>query len=132
MEKVTAIVHKGKDGFYTCYVEAGLPGFVLSGYGETAEEAKTDMMEAYEEIKQLRAEEGKDTTELEFVYKYDLQAFFNNFKWLNASKVAEIAGINPSLMRQYSSGSAKAGEKQYEKIRCAVMKLSTELYNARL
>nr|DAP81705.1 MAG TPA: antitoxin [Caudoviricetes sp.] len=130
--KVDATIYKGSDGFYTCYVEDELPGFILSGYGETAEEAKADMLSVYEDIKELRAEEGKETIELDIVYKYDLQAFFNYFNWLNTTKVAEAAGVNPSLMRQYSSGVAKAGEKQYEKIRTAINKMSTDLYRARL
>ena len=130
--KVTAIIYKGKDGFYTCYVEEELPGFILSGYGDTAEEAKADMLSVYEDMKAMRAEEGKTTVELEFTYKYDLQAFFNYFNWLNASKVAEIAGVNPSLMRQYTSGVAKAGEKQYGKIRTALNKISADLCRAQL
>lgn len=106
--------------------------FILSGYGDTAEEAKADMLSVYEDMKAMRAEEGKTTVELEFTYKYDLQAFFNYFNWLNASKVAEIAGVNPSLMRQYTSGVAKAGEKQYGKIRTALNKMSADLCRAQL
>lgn len=129
---MTTIVCKGQDGYYTCYVEEELPGFILSGYGDTAEEAKADMLSTYEEMKEIYREEGKECPELEFEYKYDLQAFFNYFNWVNVTKIAEIAGINASLMRQYSSGLTKAGEKQYEKIRQAVGKVSSELYAARL
>ena len=42
--KVTAIMEKAKDGHYSCYVEEDLPGFGLSGFGDTAEAAKEDMM----------------------------------------------------------------------------------------
>ena len=84
-------------------------------------------MEAYAEIKALQAEEGKAVPELEFTYKYDMQSFFDYFSFLNVSRVAELAGINPSLMRQYTSGVANAGQKQYDKIRVAVGKISREL-----
>ena len=47
---------------------------------------------------------GKEVPELEFTYKYDMQSFFDYFSFLNVTKVAELAGINPSLMRQYTSG----------------------------
>ena len=100
--KVTAIMEKAKDGHYSCYVEEDLPGFGLSGFGDTAEAAKGDMLEAYKEIKEIQAEEGKEVPELEFVYKYDMQSFFDYFSFLNVTKVAELAGINPSLMRQYT------------------------------
>lgn len=125
--KVTAIMEKAKDGHYSCYVEDDLPGFGLSGFGDTAEAAKKDMMNAYQEIKKMQEEEGKEVPELEFVYKYDMQSFFDYFSFLNVTKVAEMAGINPSLMRQYTSGVANAGQKQYDKIRVAIGKISKEL-----
>ena len=120
-------MEKAKDGNYSCYVDDDLPGFGLAGFGETAEAAKEDMLEAYEEIKELQAKEGKAVPELEFTYKYDMQSFFDYFSFLNVSRVAELAGINPSLMRQYTSGVANAGQKQYDKIRVAVGKISREL-----
>ena len=120
-------MEKAKDGHYSCYVEDDLPGFGLSGFGDTAEAAKKDMMNAYQEIKKMQEEEGKEVPELEFVYKYDIQSFFDYFSFLNVTKVAEMAGINPSLMRQYTSGVANAGQKQYDKIRVAIGKISKEL-----
>ena len=84
-------------------------------------------MKAYEEIKEMQAEEGKEMPELEFIYKYDMQSFFNYFSFLNVTKVAELAGINASLMRQYTSGVTVAGQKQYDKIRVAVERISKEL-----
>lgn len=125
--KVTAIMEKTKDGYYSCYVEEDLPGFGLSGFGDTAEAAKEDMMKAYQEIKEMQEEEGKKVPELEFTYKYDMQSFFDYFSFLNVTKVAELAGINPSLMRQYTSGVTNAGQKQYDKIRVAVERISKEL-----
>lgn len=120
-------MEKASDGYYSCFVEEDLPGFGLAGYGDTAETAKEDMMKAYAEIKEMQEEEGKKVPELEFTYKYDMQSFFNYFSFLNVSKVAEMAGINASLMRQYTSGVAVAGQKQYDKIRIAVEHISQEL-----
>ena len=115
------------DGYYCCFVEDDTPGFALAGYGDTAEEAKKDMMIAYAEIAEMLQEEGKKMPELEFIYKYDLQSLFNYFSFLNVSRVAEIAGINPSLMRQYTSGVTAAGEKQYAKIKAAIDTIIEEL-----
>lgn len=128
--KVTAIMEKAKDGHYSCYVEEDLPGFGLSGFGDTAEAAKEDMMKAYQEIKEMQEEEGKEVPELKFTYKYDMQSFFDYFSFLNVTKVAELAGINPSLMRQYTSGVTNPGQKQYDKIRVAVERISKELSEA--
>ena len=99
--KVTVIMEKASDGYYSCFVEENLPDFGLAGYGDTAEAAKKDMMKAYEEIKEMQAEEDKEVPELEFTYKYDMQSFFNYFSFLNVTKVAELAvgdactGSNP-------------------------------------
>lgn len=125
--KVTVVMEKAKDGYYSCFVEDDLPDFGLSGFGDTAEAAKEDMLKAYQEIKEIQEEEGKKVPELEFVYKYDMQSFFDYFSFLNVTKVAELAGINPSLMRQYTSGVTNAGQKQYDKIRVAVERISKEL-----
>ena len=106
--KVTVIMEKASDGYYSCFVEEDLHGFGLAGYGNTAEAAK-------------------EVLELEFIYKYDMQSFFNYFSFLNVTKVADLAGINASLMRQYTSGVTAAGQKQYDKIRVAVERISKEL-----
>lgn len=125
--KVTVMMEKASDGYYSCFVEEDLPGFGLAGYGETAEAAKADMLKAYEEIREMQVAEGRETPELEFTYKYDMQSFFNYFSFLNITKVAELAGINASLMRQYTSGVTAAGQKQYDKIRVAVERIAREL-----
>ena len=124
--KATIVIEKGTDGMYSCYMRDEMEHFGLSGYGTSVEEAKSDLLAAYEEIKALEQEEGRDVPELQFVYKYDIQSFFNYFSFLNVSKVAERAGINPSLMRQYTSGTANAGQRQYEKLRAAVRGFAKE------
>ncbi len=116
-----------KDGRCSCYMLEEVPDFGLLGYGNTPQEAKTDMLRAYEEIKELLVAEGKSPAELEFVYHYDMKSFFEYFDFLNVSKVAERAGINPSLMRKYTSGVANAGEGQYLKLQKAVRSIAREL-----
>lgn len=125
--KVTVIVEKASDGRYACYMDETFEHFGLAGYGDTVAEAKSDLEVCYHEMKELEAEEGRDIPRLEYIYKYDMQSFFNCFPFLNVSKVAERAGINPTLMRQYTCGAAKAGEKQYEKLRRAVREITAEL-----
>lgn len=116
-----------KDGGCSCYMEESVPDFGLLGYGETPQEAKDDMLKAYQEIKEILKEEDKTPVELEFVYHYDMKSFFEYFDFLNVSKVAERAGINPSLMRKYTSGVANAGEGQYLKLQKAVHSIAKEL-----
>ena len=49
-------------------------------------------------------------------YRYDMSGFFLAFPFINVSEFAKSVDINPSLMRKYKSGIAKAGEKQKELI----------------
>lgn len=126
-KRVIAKVERNSEGYYSCYVDDDNLPFGLQGYGFSAKEAKDDLLVGYKETKEFRTENGLDTPELEIVFQYDLQAFFNYFNWLNISAVAKEAGINESLMRRYSSGAAKAGEKQYARISKAVNRIAQEL-----
>ncbi len=130
-KRVTVIVERTKDGFYSCFVEDELPDCMLAGYGNTAAEAKSDMQVGYYEINECNAKEGKEPLpELTYVYKYNMQPFFEQFQWINVSKLAEIVGVNPSLMRQYAAGITMVGQKQYDKITKALQRLSKEFEKA--
>lgn len=131
-KKVIAKIERNNEGYFSCYVDDDELPFGLQGFGESAKEAKADLLTGYEETKEFRTANGLDSPELEITFQYDLQAFFNYFHWLNISAVAKEAGINESLMRRYSSGSAKAGAKQYEKISRAVEQMAKDLELARL
>jgi predicted RNase H-like HicB family nuclease len=129
--KVTVIVERTSEGWFSCYMEDKLPGFGLTGHGYTAERAKADLMVAFEEIKEMLKEEGKEVPDLEMEFRYDLQSFFDFFSVLNATRLAEKAGINASLLRQYRSGAAKASQKQYSKLEKAVHEIGKELIVAK-
>ena len=92
--------------------------------------AKADLMECCEEARQDAEANGKAFPEVEFEYKYDLQSFFNYFSFLNVSDIAKRAGINPSLMRQYSSGVKKAGEKTYQRLNACMSNIKADLQAA--
>ncbi len=124
------IVEQTNDGYFSCFVQEEIPYVGLLGYGETSEEAINNLKTFYEESKSELAKEGKMLPELEFVVHYDMPSFFSRFNFLNQSKIAERAGINPSLMRKYTSGVANAGKKQYEKLHAAVQALATEMLAA--
>lgn len=125
--KVTVIIEKASDGRYSCFAEEEFDGFGLAGYGDTVAEAKLDLEICRLEMQQLEAEKGNTVPEMDFVYKYDISSFFNCFPYLNAGIVAERAGISAAQMRQYTCGAAHPGQKQYEKLRNAVMSIIEEL-----
>lgn len=127
MKKITAIVEKSTDGQYSCYAPEKVGGFVFIGYGSTAKEAIEDLKVSVTEAREVA---GGAIPNFEFVYKYDIQSFFNRFDILNITKVGELAGINPTLLRRYACGSAKAGQKQYDKLKKAIEYSIDELKKA--
>lgn len=62
-----------------------------------------------------------------FELRYDLQAFFQEHDYLKQTKIAELAGINASLVRQYASGVKHPSGEQAKKIENAIHKLAKEL-----
>ena len=131
--KFTAIVEKGEDGMYSIYVD-GMKNHGLYGSGVSVEKAKEDMLNALNEMTEVYKEEGnsipKELDNPTFVYKYDIASMFDYFDWINVSKLALKAGINPSLMRQYKNGLAFASEKQILKIQEVLNNLGKELSSA--
>jgi hypothetical protein len=61
-----------------------------------------DLEEKFKKL--LNDFEGVDPENIEFIHLYDVYALFQEFDFLNISKIADRVGINPGLMRQYASG----------------------------
>lgn len=110
MKKIVAIIEKGADGGYSVYADGGIP---LFANGLTEQEARND----FEVLVPEQAEFMKERTGKypdwydgggEVEYRYDMSGFFLAFPFINASEFAKSIGINPSLMRKYKNGLAKA------------------------
>lgn len=86
-------------------------------------------------IKGYQKNEGKqdsfwkkvDAETVLFKVRYDVQAFFEEHDYLKQSKIAELAKINPGLLRQYASGVKHPSPDQAKKIEDAIHKLAKEL-----
>lgn len=119
--KVTAVIEKGDDKFFSIYTVEDVEGFGFGGYGETVAEAREDYMVCIEEMRQIAKEEGKDfPKDIEVEFRYDIPSFFNYFDWINISAFAKQAGINESKMRAYKAGLSTASEKTLNKIRATI------------
>ena len=124
--KTTINIERSED-LFTAYATDSVDGYTPAGYGQSVEEAIADLNVCIAEMNELRAQENLPPFPSELDFRYDIESFFNKFSYLIISKVAQLAGINPSLMRQYASGLTKAGQKQYDKIRTAVNCIVREL-----
>lgn len=128
MRTITVVINKAEDGKYWARTEEEINGdTMLNGYGDTVKEAKADLEEAYREAKEDAASEGKPFENVTFEYKYDLQSFFDYFRVFNVNEIARLAGINPSLMRQYRGGFKKVGEQTYTRLSTCIGNINKEL-----
>lgn len=84
-------------------------------------------MVCLKDAREAYLEEGGSDYSVEFHYQYDLQSFFEYFSFLNVSEIAKRAGINPSLMRQYTSGVKAAGEKTYARLSDCIDRITKDL-----
>ncbi len=119
MDKIKAVIEKASDGGYGIYAER--EDVPVCGNGVTEEEAREDFESMmHEQAEYMKEKLGKYpewySEDLSVEYRYDLSGFFLAFPFINVTSFAQSLGINPSLMRKYKNGIAKAGEKQKELI----------------
>jgi len=128
--KIEIIIEK-HDGLLWGRVE-GDGSFMPTPYGENTQQVIENLKEL---ISDYITHEGKqdafwknvDLNNLDIEFKYDLQAYFQEHDYLKISSVAEQAGLNPGLVRQYASGVKYPSAEQANKIRVAIKKIAKEL-----
>ncbi|TWI84098.1 hypothetical protein [Chitinophaga japonensis] len=90
---------------------------------------EADNLETLEENikKALKEFHGLNPKDVKFERKYDLSALFEKFNYLKISIVAELAGLNASLLRQYVTGVKHPSVSQAKKIEEAIHRIGNEL-----
>ncbi len=128
--KIEVIIEKGDGEFWGRIESKG--DFLPVTVGDTVSEVLHNLQDL---IQDYLLHEGKEDAfwkpfvgqEIDFDLAYDLQAFFTEHKELNASAIATRAGINPGLLRQYSSGVKHPSKEQAQKIEDAIHQLADDL-----
>lgn len=59
--------------------------------------------------------------------KYTITEVFKHLPYLNMAKVAELSGINRSLLSQYAAGIKIPSDKQLKKVKQALREIGKEL-----
>jgi predicted RNase H-like HicB family nuclease len=126
--KQTAYIEKGSDGTYSVYSTTST---VIIGEGNSVAEAKADFENTLNELLTTCKEEGlpipEDLHDVEFTFKYDIASVFNAFDFINVTKFAKYAGVNPSLLRQYKTQGTYISDAQANKIESALKRIGQEL-----
>lgn len=135
METLKVIIELGKGQTYYAYT-SGSEHISSYAEGATAEEAKANLLQALEEVKETCAEEG-DAEKLAYLeglnieYSYDIASFLKYYKLFNITQLAKHIGINDALMRQYKTGQYMSQERAQE-IVTALNNIGQELTAIRL
>jgi predicted RNase H-like HicB family nuclease len=130
MNPIPITLERSEGAFYARIADIG--DFMLVTYGETIAEIEINMREL---IIDYLENEGKndvawrniDAQTLQFIYNYDVQAFFEAFNALKITEVAQLSGLNASLLRQYAAGVKHPSEAQAKRIEQAVHILGHQL-----
>jgi hypothetical protein len=129
-EKIEIIIEKN-DGLLWGRVE-GKGDFMPTPFGETTAKVIANLKDL---IVDYIKHEGKkdifwskiDLNNLRFEFRYDMESYFQEHNYLKISSVADQAGMNPGLVRQYASGVKYPSKEQAAKIRKAIKKIAKEL-----
>ncbi len=131
--RTTAIIEQATDGTYSIFTPE-LQTTTIIGSGKTIAEARADFDASVKALSEMYAEENRHLPEelhgITFEFKYDLVSFFNYYP-INMTRLAQIAGINASLMRQYKRGQY-ISQKQMEKIQNAIHAIGKEMAECQL
>ncbi len=126
--KTLAVIEQAADGMYSVFTP-DLETTTIIGSGKTVAEAKADFDTSVKALFEMYAEENRTLPEelrdLSFVYKYDIVSFFTYYP-INMTRLAQMAGINASLMRQYKRGQY-ISQKQMMKIQNAIQAIGKEM-----
>jgi hypothetical protein len=121
IQNIELIIEKG---------ESGIWGRVNYNDNLIVEEADTlDALERRFKIL-LKDFENVNPEFIAFDLKYDVYSLFDQFDFLNITKVAKHAGIHPGLLRQYASGVKNPSLTQAKKIEETLHKLAGQMQKA--
>ena len=120
MEKIRIelVIEKGDDALWG---SVNYNDNLIADAGENI----SDLEEKFKKL--LNDFESVDPEKIEFIHLYDVYALFQQFDFLNISKIAERAGINPGLMRQYASGVKHPSIARAKEIENVLHELATQL-----
>lgn len=132
MKKVNAIIERASDGTYSIFIDADDLDYLVTGTGDTVEEAKRVFEGGYEDMRRVFAEEGRPFTEVEWTYKYDMASFLAYYsKVMSMAGLSRLTGINQQQLSHYVTGRRHPSPKTVEKMQTAIQAFAHDLSSVR-
>lgn len=132
MRKVNAVIERAKDGTYSIYSDAEDLGYLVTGTGNTVEEAKRYFRGGYEDIKKSYARHNEPFEEVEMCYVYDVASFLAYYSnVLSLAGLSRLTGINPQQLSHYVTGRRNPSPKTTQKIMDAIHAFGQDLASVR-
>jgi len=117
--KIKMLVERTDTGFSAFAVD-----YPIFTTGKTIPELFTNALEA---ANLFFEDENICIVQENLKFEIDFRQFFQYYKVLNASILAEIIGMNPTLLSQYVQGRKKPSESQSAKILAGIHQIGQEL-----
>ncbi|MBQ2521875.1 MAG: helix-turn-helix transcriptional regulator [Bacteroidales bacterium] len=126
--KQVAIIERGEDGRYSVYIENKNYPYGIIGTGATVKAAMADFLAGYEEMKECVESTGETFVEAEFIFKYDIPSFLQEYAFaFSLAGLERITGVNQKQLGHYISGYRKPSDKTIRKIESGIHAFSEQL-----
>ncbi|RPD41344.1 XRE family transcriptional regulator [Chitinophaga barathri] len=127
MKKIVFIVEKTGTGYSAYAVDDKFPVGTAAANMTELRQNILDAMNTWRELKGL-----PDVSEKDVMIRLDLAQFFEYYKVINSSALAERIGISQSLLSQYANRIKIPSEKQVNRILSSIKDLGKELTHLEL
>lgn len=128
MKKVNAIIERAADGTYSIYMDDDSMDYLVTGTGNTVDEAMNTFKGGYEDTRRYYQEEGKKFEEVDFNFKYDMASFLSYYsKILSLAGLSRLTGINQQQLSHYVTGRRHPSPKTVEKMQEAIRRFGNDL-----
>ncbi|QEH41557.1 helix-turn-helix domain-containing protein [Chitinophaga sp. XS-30] len=122
MKRYTFIVEKTDTGYSAFAADDKVPVVTTGADMPQLRKNILDALNTWLDIKHM-----KPAVEKELIIRLDLAQFFEYYKVINSSALAERIGISQSLLSQYANGIKNPSDKQVNRILTGIKALGQEL-----
>jgi hypothetical protein len=129
MKNIKVYLYHEKNGGYSCYMdETSDLEYGLKGEGKSVQEAIADWNAHYEGMREFFKEEGREFTEAEFSFAYDVVSLLHYYAGrFTFSGLSKITGVSAAQLSQYANGYRNPSPKTTAKIETALHTFGKEL-----